>query len=167
MSDTISLTQPVVNNPAAIAQEAVTRRNFARSAETLAKANTAGFKEYLAETNQVETKSSSNTSHMNYEDSNFSVGDVLDVLNPIQHIPLVGTLYRYVTGDNNLKPYAQVTGDILYGGLIGGVLTTAVSSIANAIIAQETGTAADQQIASAIFGPADAPPSDKPEAAPA
>ncbi|MDB5359293.1 MAG: hypothetical protein JWO51_590 [Rhodospirillales bacterium] len=48
----------------------------------------------------------------------FSFHDVLDAINPLQHIPIVGTIYRAVTGDT-LGNAARVVGDGLYGGVIG------------------------------------------------
>jgi hypothetical protein len=48
----------------------------------------------------------------------FSFHDVLDAINPLQHIPIVGTVYRAVTGDT-LGNAARVVGDGLYGGVIG------------------------------------------------
>ncbi|HEX2116212.1 MAG TPA: hypothetical protein VHM01_17550, partial [Alphaproteobacteria bacterium] len=44
--------------------------------------------------------------------------DFLSVINPLQHIPVVSTLYRWVTGDT-IKPAARVVGGALYGGPIG------------------------------------------------
>lgn len=67
------------------------------------------------------------------ETSDMSFGDFLDMINPLQHIPVVGTIYRAVTGDT-IKPAAQVIGDIAYGGPIGGI-----ASIFGAIISQANG----------------------------
>jgi hypothetical protein len=58
--------------------------------------------------------------------SSFSFHDVLDTLNPLQHLPLVGTLYRWITGDEP-GDVARVVGDGLYGGPIGFV-TGAISA---------------------------------------
>jgi hypothetical protein len=44
--------------------------------------------------------------------------DVLDVVNPLQHLPVVGTLYRAITGDK-IGDVEKVAGDTLYGGPIG------------------------------------------------
>jgi hypothetical protein len=48
----------------------------------------------------------------------FSFGDALDIVNPLQHLPLVGWLYREITGDT-IKPAAAIVGGALYGGPIG------------------------------------------------
>lgn len=54
-------------------------------------------------------------------------GDLVDTLNPLQHIPVVSEIYRHVTGDL-ISPPARVAGGTLYGGPIGGV--AAVMSLA-------------------------------------
>jgi hypothetical protein len=45
--------------------------------------------------------------------------ELLADLNPLQHIPLVGTLYRAITGDN-IPELAREGGSFLVSGLIGG-----------------------------------------------
>lgn len=69
----------------------------------------------------------------NREDGGFSFHDLLSVVNPLQHIPIVSTLYRAITGDT-IKPLARVAGDTLYGGWMG-----CVSSVANIVFEKETG----------------------------
>lgn len=44
--------------------------------------------------------------------------DLLDVANPLQHLPVVGTVYRAVTGDK-IGAVEKVAGDALYGGPVG------------------------------------------------
>lgn len=51
--------------------------------------------------------------------SDFSFGDFLDIINPLQHIPVVSTLYRALTGDEIGTP-EKIAGDTLYGGILGG-----------------------------------------------
>ncbi|HEV2563131.1 MAG TPA: hypothetical protein VGT78_13415 [Rhizomicrobium sp.] len=51
-------------------------------------------------------------------DSGFSFDDLIDIVNPLQHIPIVSTLYRHITGDT-IKPLEKIAGDTLYGGLTG------------------------------------------------
>jgi hypothetical protein len=45
-------------------------------------------------------------------------GDVLAALNPLHHVPLVGAVYRHVTGAT-LHPAAQVLGGLVFGGPFG------------------------------------------------
>jgi hypothetical protein len=66
--------------------------------------------------------------------------DFLSVLNPLQHIPVVSTLYRWVTGDT-IKPAARVVGGALYGGPIG-----MVSAALNAVIEQVKGADIGAQV---------------------
>ena len=51
-------------------------------------------------------------------DAGFSFDDLLDIVNPLQHLPVVSTLYRAISGDT-IKPGAQLAGDTLYGGMMG------------------------------------------------
>lgn len=53
--------------------------------------------------------------------------DLLDVVNPLHHIPVVGDLYREMTGDS-ISPQAKIAGGGLYGGPIG--LATSVAAVA-------------------------------------
>jgi hypothetical protein len=59
--------------------------------------------------------------------SGFSFGDFLDIINPLQHIPVVSTLYRKLTGDEIGTP-EKIAGDTLYGGVIGFVTSLADSA---------------------------------------
>lgn len=55
---------------------------------------------------------------------------VIDIINPLQHIPVISTMYRHLTGDE-LSPVARIAGGTLYGGPIGaamGVVNAAVES---------------------------------------
>lgn len=52
---------------------------------------------------------------------------MLDVVNPLQHLPVVGTIYRAITGEK-LDAVEKIAGDALYGGLWGAV--TAVADVA-------------------------------------
>jgi hypothetical protein len=65
---------------------------------------------------------------------------LLDVINPLQHLPLVGTAYRAITGDH-MGPVEKVMGDTLYGGLWG-----AVSSIADVAFEGITGKSVEDTV---------------------
>ncbi|ANC90462.1 hypothetical protein A6A40_00220 [Azospirillum humicireducens] len=81
-----------------------------------------------------------------------SFWDFLDIINPLQHIPIVSTVYREITGDT-IQPSMRIMGGILYGGVIGGM-----ASIANAVIEQSTGKdVGDTVMASFGFGDGDHP----------
>ena len=66
-------------------------------------------------------------------DSSFGFKDLLDMVNPLQHIPLVSTIYRNITGDT-INPVSRVVGDAAFGGPIG-----AASGLVNAIVQMQTG----------------------------
>jgi hypothetical protein len=51
-------------------------------------------------------------------DWHVSFDDVLDVVNPLQHLPIVGTVYRAISHDQ-IKTPEKIAGDTLYGGLWG------------------------------------------------
>lgn len=57
-----------------------------------------------------------------------SFADIVDIVNPLQHIPVVSTIYRAFTGDD-LAPAARVLGDFLFGGPIGAAVGAANSLI--------------------------------------
>jgi hypothetical protein len=48
----------------------------------------------------------------------FTFGDFIDIINPLQHIPIVSTLYRAITGDE-ISPHARILGGTLFGGPTG------------------------------------------------
>ncbi|MBI2803279.1 MAG: hypothetical protein HYX63_23930 [Gammaproteobacteria bacterium] len=51
-----------------------------------------------------------------------SFSDVLDLVNPLQHIPIIGSLYRKLTGDV-IAPAIRVAGGALFGGPLGAALS--------------------------------------------
>jgi len=55
-----------------------------------------------------------------FGEEGFSFKTVLDTINPLQHIPIVSTIYRELTGDIP-APASQVAGGALFGGVIGFV----------------------------------------------
>jgi len=54
----------------------------------------------------------------------FTILDAIDIVNPLQHLPVIGPLYREFTGDN-LDPFSRIAGNTLFFGPFG----TAFSSI--------------------------------------
>jgi hypothetical protein len=49
---------------------------------------------------------------------------ILDVVNPLQHLPVVGTIYRAITGEH-IGPIEKIAGDGLYGGVWGAATSAA------------------------------------------
>jgi hypothetical protein len=63
----------------------------------------------------------------------FGFADLFDMVNPLQHIPVVSYVYREISGDE-IKPISQIIGGVAFGGAIG-----AATSFANVIAEEETG----------------------------
>ena len=53
-----------------------------------------------------------------FGDDGFNFRDVLDLVNPLQHIPIIGNIYRSLTGDL-AAPAIRVAGGALFGGALG------------------------------------------------
>jgi hypothetical protein len=62
-----------------------------------------------------------------------SFWDLLDVINPLQHIPIINNLYREATGDK-IGVAARLVGGTLFGGPLG-----LIASAANCILEESTG----------------------------
>ncbi|UKJ73854.1 hypothetical protein [Azospirillum brasilense] len=77
-------------------------------------------------------------------EAEMSFGDLLDIINPLQHIPIVNTVYREITGDT-ISPSSKVIGGILFGGPLGGM-----ASIANAVVEQAQGKDIGGQIMASL-----------------
>lgn len=80
----------------------------------------------------------------------FSFGDFLDIVNPLQHLPVVGTLYRAVTGDQ-IKTPEKLVGDALFGGLWG-----LLSSLADTAFQAATGKNFGDTVLALVTGERDA-----------
>jgi hypothetical protein len=72
--------------------------------------------------------------------------DFLSAINPLQHLPIVGTLYRDITGDT-LSPEARLAGGMLFGGPIGMIFAAV-----NAAAEEETGRDYGAQTLAALRG---------------
>lgn len=66
-------------------------------------------------------------------DDDFTFDDLISIVNPLQHIPVVSTIYRSLTGET-IKPFERILGDTLYGGVWG-----CVSAVANVVYEDVTG----------------------------
>ncbi len=86
-----------------------------------------------------------------HENLDLNWDDVVDLLNPLQHIPIVGTIYRELTGDK-ISPEIQIAGSVAFGALTGSLVVSAIAGIAGAAYEESTGEEATVQIAQAIFG---------------
>ncbi|SIS51062.1 hypothetical protein [Insolitispirillum peregrinum] len=82
----------------------------------------------------------------NSEDDAFSFWDVLDMVNPLQHIPIVSTIYREITGDS-IKDVSRVVGGALLGGPIGAAV-----ALVDVGINQTTGKHIDEHMLAMVDG---------------
>src|SRR5271170_2011196 len=87
--------------------------------------------------------------------------DLLDAINPLQHIPVVSWLYREISGDT-ISAQARIVGDALYGGVAG-----LVSGMFNALVEKNTGTDVGGHIMALFEGKPATPPTTSTAAAPA
>lgn len=74
------------------------------------------------------------------EKPGLSFFDFLDLINPLQHIPGVATVYRNLTGDT-IRPEVQVMGAALIGGPIG-----LLAAASKAVIEQINGESLDKTV---------------------
>jgi hypothetical protein len=88
------------------------------------------------------------TRDSNPEYADVSIGDFVDIINPLHHIPLLGNLYRGITGDE-IKPPARIMGGGIYGGPIG-----MASAMVNTVIEDQTGGDIGENMMSA-FSPSE------------
>ena len=65
----------------------------------------------------------------------FTFGDVVDMFNPMHHLPVISKYYREQTHDDASEG-SRLVGGALFGGLIGGV-TGLLTSVANSAIRHE------------------------------
>ena len=109
------------------------------------------FHDVLNETNAAAAETE--TGNDSDENSFLSfLGGLLDVINPLQHLPVISTLYRHLTGDE-ISPMARIAGDTLYGGPIGAAL-----GIANVVVEKSTGQDIGQNMLAMVTGDDDAAP---------
>lgn len=79
----------------------------------------------------------------------FSFKDLVDIVNPLQHVPIIGSIYRYLTGDEP-SGGARIVGDTIYGGPIGfGV------SVVSSVLSGGDGKDLGERAMAAVFGPMD------------
>lgn len=76
-----------------------------------------------------------------FGDDGFSFADLLDVVNPLQHIPFVSTFYREATGDT-IAAAPRVAGSTLFFGPLG-----LASALANVFVEESTGQDIGQHMA--------------------
>ena len=81
-----------------------------------------------------------------------SFQDLLDTLNPLQHLPVISTIYDWITGRHDIGDLPRIAGDALYGGPWG-----ALSGLVNALVKEETGKDIGEQAVALLTGGKSAP----------
>lgn len=78
--------------------------------------------------------------------------NLIDIINPLQHIPVISTIYRAITGDE-ITPAAKLAGGALFGGPLG-----ALAAIAGIAVEETTGRDVGEHLVASITGNDDAVP---------
>jgi hypothetical protein len=102
------------------------------------------------------------------EDATMSFEDFLDMINPLEHIPVISSIYRAIVGEN-INPVSRIAGDALYGGIFGlaSAGLSAVGAIADEVVAANNGgQSASEMIVASLFGNDDAEKTQLAEALP-
>lgn len=63
-----------------------------------------------------------------FGDDGLTFADVIDIVNPLQHIPVISTFYRKLTGDT-IDPAMRIAGGALFGGPLGALASTMVVAV--------------------------------------
>jgi len=90
--------------------------------------------------------------------TSFSFSDLLDLINPLEHIPLVSSAYRAISGDS-IHPLSQIAGDIMYGAVLGApsAIIGGAGAIVDRVIQAQTGKNSLAYAADVMFGASDKP----------
>jgi hypothetical protein len=83
---------------------------------------------------QIAVRDGNSANHSGWGSDGFGFGDILDIVNPMHHIPVVSKIYRQLTGDE-IAPAARALGGALLGGPVG-----LVTAIGNQIFEAKTGS---------------------------
>ena len=90
-----------------------------------------------SELRQTKAGKKSEKSFSLWENSQMGFGDFVDIINPLQHLPIIGTIYRNRTGDT-LGFASRVIGGALWSR-IGGFATGAINGVVDWITGKDIG----------------------------
>jgi hypothetical protein len=88
---------------------------------------------------------------------------VVDAVNPLQHLPVVSTLYRSATGDG-IGGVARLAGGLIFGGplgLLAGAATVALEAVTGTSVEEQAKTMAGH-VAEALSGKGEEEPAPAP-----
>jgi hypothetical protein len=83
-------------------------------------------------------------------DHSISFHDILHALNPLQYLPVIGTIYRAVTGDQ-IPEMVRRAGSLVVSTLLGGPIG-AITNVASTIFEKITGIDVDKTMQAALVG---------------
>jgi len=86
-----------------------------------------------------------------WDGDGFDIHDVLDVINPLQHLPIISSIYRSEVKDE-IGAVPRLLGSMLYGGGLIGAVVGVATALVNIVVEHETGKDLGQHIYTAIFG---------------
>ncbi|MEQ8232021.1 MAG: hypothetical protein RLW61_05530 [Gammaproteobacteria bacterium] len=72
-----------------------------------------------------------------FGDDGLTFGDLVDLVNPLHHLPVIGNLYRKLTGDT-IAPALRIGGGALFGGPFGAALAAA-GVVAGSLLGRDGG----------------------------
>lgn len=101
-----------------------------RMAGTIAAYNTSDGEDTfkMALSDASDNQGNTTTSSSSAQDDHFGFFDFIDMINPLQHIPLLNIAYQKITGDT-IKPISRIIGGTVFGGPAGaasGLITTVI-----------------------------------------
>ncbi|WP_143144906.1 hypothetical protein [Mariprofundus micogutta] len=73
-----------------------------------------------------------------WEEKRFGFGDFLDMINPLQHLPVISTIYRKISGDE-IGDAPRVIGGAIFGGVLGSLIGGLASALVNVFSSRTTG----------------------------
>ncbi|MFA5041125.1 MAG: hypothetical protein WC464_05785 [Bdellovibrionales bacterium] len=83
-----------------------------------------------------------------------SFDDFLDMINPLEHIPGISSIWRAIVGED-IHPVSRIVGDTLYGGVM-GVASAGLSALGaigdEAVAAANGGDTISKTVVAALFG---------------
>lgn len=88
-----------------------------------------------------------------FGEDGFGFDDLLDIINPLQHLPVISHFYREWTGDT-IGDFPRLAGGALFGGPLGFA-----GSFANLLIEKQSGDDVAGHVMTALFGGDESSPS--------
>ena len=103
-----------------------------------------------------------------FGEDGLTFGDILDIINPLQHIPVVSSVYRMITGDE-IGVGSRLAGGALFGGplgLLGAGIVAAFESISGDTVERQVASVWKDMTGDESAQLARSTPAAKPDAAP-